>query len=74
MATKSAWVDINVHLKNKISISALHTLVHKERYGVKENLGISRVIPEKTVPETNLSWQSGKKNVNYYTLIRYMFV
>lgn len=41
MATNPVWADISSYLENKISKSALHTLVFKGRYEIKEKLGLS---------------------------------
>lgn len=39
MATNPIWSEISTYMGNKISNSAIHTLVHKYRYGIKEKLG-----------------------------------
>lgn len=72
--TSSVWADISAHLNYKMAASALHTMVHKGRYGIKETLGISTDISnnDKTLPistENNLTYQSGKKNSNYKIIL-----
>lgn len=65
--TNSVWTDISAHLNHKIASSALHTIVHKGRYGIKEMLGISTAIPDKTLPvstENNLTLQNGNTILN----------
>lgn len=39
VATNPIWAEISTHLNNQISKSALHTLVFKNRYCIKEKLG-----------------------------------
>ncbi|KAE9522169.1 hypothetical protein AGLY_017429, partial [Aphis glycines] len=39
VATNPIWADISTHLNNQISKSALHTLVFKNWYCIKEKLG-----------------------------------
>jgi len=39
VATNPVWAEISVHLENKISKSAIHTLVFKNRYDIKKKLG-----------------------------------
>lgn len=39
VATNTVWAEISTYLGSKISKSAIHTLVFKNRYNVKEKLG-----------------------------------
>lgn len=41
MATNPVLSEISSHLDSKISKSGIHTLVYKNRYGIKEKLGFS---------------------------------
>lgn len=48
VATNTVWAEISSSLGSKISKSAIHTLVYKDRYNVKEKLGFQ------TCPEHNI--------------------
>lgn len=40
VASHPIWTEISAYLDNKISKSGIHTIVFKNRYGIKDKLGI----------------------------------
>lgn len=62
VATDNVWNEISSHLNYKMSSGALHTLVKKGRYNIKEKLGITSESRTRTISpiSTQFSLQSGK--------------
>lgn len=60
VATNTVWAEISTYLGNKISKSAIHTLVFKNRYNVKEKLGF-QTCPEPIISNVavNLPYETG---------------